>query len=92
MDKRDNDKDYIEIVNEAGIGQKLLFKTSNIEAQNLMVHFEGGDYPSGVSLMSFQNFFCILSLHRNGNHRSLHDGDQFLFSVFQGMYIGSNYN
>ena len=42
MGKRDNDKDYIEIVNEAGISQKLLFKTSNIEAQNLMVHFEGG--------------------------------------------------
>ena len=41
MGKRDNDKDYIEIVNEAGIGQKLLFKTSNIEAQNLIVHFEG---------------------------------------------------
>ena len=42
MGKRDNDKDYIEIVNEAGISQKLLFKTSNIEAQNLIVHFEGG--------------------------------------------------
>ena len=41
MGKRDNDKDYIEIVNEAGRGQKLLFKTSNIDSQNLMVHFEG---------------------------------------------------
>ena len=59
MGKRDNYKDYIEIVNEAGIGQKLLFKTSNIEAQNLMVHFEGGGDPSGVSLMSFQNFFAF---------------------------------
>ena len=59
MGKRDNVKDYIEIVNEAGIGQKLLFKTSNIEAQNLMVHFEGWDDPSGVSLMSFQNFFAF---------------------------------
>ena len=42
MDNKDNEKDYIEIVNEAGISQKLLFKTSNIEAQNLIVHFEGG--------------------------------------------------
>ena len=59
MGKRDNDKDYIEIVNEAGISQKLLFKTSNIEAQNLIVHFEGGDDTSGVSIMSFQNFFAF---------------------------------
>ena len=29
-------------MNEGGIGKKLNFKTSNIEAQNLMVHFEGG--------------------------------------------------
>ena len=42
MGKRDNDKDYIEIVNEADIRQKLLFKTLNIEARNLMLHFEGG--------------------------------------------------
>ena len=42
MGKRVNDKDYIEIVNEAGIGQKLHSKTSNIEVQNIMVHFEGG--------------------------------------------------
>ena len=59
MGKRDNDKDYIEIVNEAGISQKQLFKTSNIEAQNLIVHFEGGDDTSGVSIMSFQNFFAF---------------------------------
>ena len=41
MGKRDKDKDYFEIVNVAGSGQKLLFKTSNIDSQNLMVHFEG---------------------------------------------------
>ncbi len=46
-------------MNEGGIGQKLHFKTSNIEVQNLIVHFEGGDDPSGVSLMSFQNYFAF---------------------------------
>ena len=40
MGKRDNDKDYIEIVNEADIVHNLFFKTSNIDSQNLLVHFE----------------------------------------------------
>ena len=41
MGKRDKDLDYFEIVNEKGRVQNLLFKTSNIESQNLLVHFEG---------------------------------------------------
>ena len=49
MGKRDNDKDYIQIVNEAGRVQKMLFKTSNIDSQNLIVDFEG-------SMISQENF------------------------------------
>ena len=55
MGKRDNDKNYIEIVNEAGIVHNLFFKTSNIDSQNLLVHFEERMDPTGVSLMSSQN-------------------------------------
>ena len=43
--KRDNEKDYVVIVNEAIRGQSLIFEKVIIEAQNLAVHFEGRVIP-----------------------------------------------
>ena len=42
MYKRDNEKDYVVIVNEAVRDQNQLFKKVIIDSQNLAVHFEGG--------------------------------------------------
>ena len=87
MYKRDNEKDYVVIVNETIRGQRQLFEKFIIDSQNLVVQFEKeGDSP-GVSRILFQNFFGILRLHRNRNHRSLHDGDHFLFPIFKGMNL-----
>ena len=41
MYKRDNEKDYVVIVNEAVRGQNQLFEKVIIDSQNLAVHFEG---------------------------------------------------
>ena len=45
MYKRDNEKDYVVIVNEAIRGQIQIFAKVIIEAQNLAVHFEGRAIP-----------------------------------------------
>ena len=42
MYKRDNEKDYVVIVNETVRGQNQLFEKVSINSQNLAVHFEGG--------------------------------------------------
>ena len=41
MYKRDNEKDYVVIVNEAGRGQSQIFEKVIIDSQNLAVQFEG---------------------------------------------------
>ena len=41
MYKRDNEKDYVVIVNEAGRGQNQLFEKVIIDSQNLVEKFEG---------------------------------------------------
>ena len=41
MYKRDNEKDYVIIVNEAVRVQNQLFEKIIIDSQNLAVHFEG---------------------------------------------------
>ena len=41
MYKRDNEKDYVVIVNEAVRGQNQLFEKVIIDSQNLAVQFEG---------------------------------------------------
>ena len=43
--KRDNDKDYVVIVNEAGRGQNQLFEKVIIDSQNLVEKFEGRGIP-----------------------------------------------
>ena len=40
MYKRNNEKDYVVIVNEAGRGQSQIFEKVIIDSQNLVVHFE----------------------------------------------------
>jgi len=45
MYKRDNEKDYVVIVNEAVRGQNQLFEKVIIDSQNLAVHFEGRVIP-----------------------------------------------
>ena len=40
MYKRDNEKDYVVIVNEAGRGQNQLFEKVIIDSQNLVEKFE----------------------------------------------------
>ena len=45
MCKRDNEKDYVVIVNEAVRGQNQLFEKVIIDSQNLAVHFEGRVIP-----------------------------------------------
>ena len=45
MYKRDNEKDYDVIVNEAVIGRKQLFEKVIIDSQYLAVHFEGRMIP-----------------------------------------------
>ncbi len=45
MYKRDNEKDYVVIVNEAVIGQNQLFEKVIIDSQNLAVQFEGMVIP-----------------------------------------------
>ena len=40
MYKRDNEKDYVVIVNEAVIGQSQLFEKFIIDSQNLVLQFE----------------------------------------------------
>ena len=41
MYNRDNEKDYVVIVNEAVRGQNQLFEKVIIDSQNLAVQFEG---------------------------------------------------
>ena len=41
MYKRDNEKDYVVIVNEAVRGQNQLFEKVMIDSQNLVVQFKG---------------------------------------------------
>ena len=41
MYNRDNEKDYVVIVNEAVRGQSQLFEKFIIDSQNLVVQFEG---------------------------------------------------
>ena len=43
--KRDNEKDYVVIVNEAVRGQSQLFEKFIIDSQNLPVQFEGRMIP-----------------------------------------------
>ena len=43
--KRDNEKDYVVIVNEAGRGQNQLFEKFIIDSQNLPVQFAGKMIP-----------------------------------------------
>ena len=45
MYKRDNEKDYVVIVNEAVRRQNQLFEKVIIDSQNLAVHFEGRVIP-----------------------------------------------
>ena len=45
MYNRDNEKDYVVIVNEAVRGQYQLFYKVIIDSQNLVVHFEGRVIP-----------------------------------------------
>ena len=45
MYKRDNEKDYVVIANEAFRGQNQLFEKVIIDSQNLTVHFEGRVIP-----------------------------------------------
>ena len=45
MYKRDNEKDYVVIVNEAVRGQNQLFEKVIIDSQNLVLPFEGRLIP-----------------------------------------------
>ena len=45
MYKRDNENDYVVIVNEAVRGQNQIFEKVIIDSQNLAVHFEGRVIP-----------------------------------------------
>ena len=47
MYKRDNEKDYVVIVNEAVRGQIQLFEKVIIDSQYLAVNFEGRVIPLG---------------------------------------------
>ncbi len=48
MYKRDNEKDYVVIVNEAVRGQNQLFEKVIIDSQNLAVHFSFGLFVCGL--------------------------------------------
>ena len=54
MYKRDNEKDYVVIVNAANSGQSGLFEKVIIDSQNLAVHFE-------VRVIPFFSTLCILA-------------------------------
>ena len=45
MYKKDNEKDYVVIVNEAVTGQSKIFEKVIIDSRNLAVHFEGKVIP-----------------------------------------------
>ena len=60
MYKRDNEKDYVVIVNEAVRGQNQLFEKVIIDSQNLAVHFEGRVVPLEYRKYSFRIFFNLL--------------------------------
>ena len=57
MYKRDNEKDYVVIVNEAVRGQNQLFEKVIIDSQNLAVHFEGRVIPLEYREYSFRIFW-----------------------------------
>ena len=60
MYKRDNEKDYVVIVNEAVRGQRQLFEKFNIDSQNLMVHFEGRMILLEYRLVHFEGRMILL--------------------------------
>ena len=59
MYKRDNEKDYVVIVNEAVRGQNQLFEKVIIDSQNLAVHFEGRVIPLEYRQYSFRIFLVF---------------------------------
>ena len=60
MYKRDNEKDYVIIVNEAVRVQNQRFEKIIIDSQNLAVHFEGRVVPLEYRKYSFRIFFNLL--------------------------------
>ena len=60
MYKRDNEKDYVVIVNRAVRGQNQLFEKVIIDSQSLAVHFEGRVIPQRSIVNTLSEFFWHL--------------------------------